>query len=288
MFNILTLPTGIKLGNFEIRFYALFILAGAIIAYLLSRYFVKKAGYDDKILEGTFYLAFPMGIVGARIWYVIAEWSKEFASQPFYKVFAIWEGGLAIQGGAILGILVGVLYVHHRKPNYNVLAIADYVVPNILLAQAIGRWGNFFNQEVYGKACDVGGWKILGSTFVEQMTINGEFRQPLFLIEGIVNVLGFVVLFYVVRLLLKKYLRPGYLVAGYLIWYGLTRVILEPLRDSQYKMGNNIMASQAMAYVFIVLGIGLIFCFYFLDKYLKNRTKDVPEKFQNYIEKRDN
>ena len=142
------LPTGISIFNFEIRFYAIFIVVGAILAYILSRVFCRKEGLDDTILEGTFYLAFPMGIVGARIWYVIAEWGKEFANQPFYKVFAIWEGGLAIQGGVILGALVGIWYIHHRKPNYNVLAIADLVVPNILVAQAIGRWGNFFNAEV--------------------------------------------------------------------------------------------------------------------------------------------
>ena len=180
--NILTLQKDFQIFGITITFYALIILFGAYIAYLLSRYFVNKEGYDDKILESTFYIAFPSGIVGARIWYVIAEWNKAFAGRPFYSVFFIWEGGLAIQGGAILGILVGVLYVHYKKPHYNVLAMADLVIPNILIAQAIGRWGNFFNQEVYGAATEVGAWKILGNLFDEQMTIDGAFRLPLFLI----------------------------------------------------------------------------------------------------------
>lgn len=283
--KLLVLNKDFQIGKITITYYALIILFGAYIAYLLARYFVKKEGYDDKILESTFYIAFPSGIVGARIWYVIAEWSKEFAGREFWHVFAIWEGGLAIQGGAILGILVGVLYVHYKKPHYNVLAMADLVIPNILIAQAIGRWGNFFNQEVYGAATEVGAWKILGNWFVDQMTIDGAFRLPLFLIEGIVNVLGFVLIMFVVRVFLKKYLKPGYLSSLYIIWYGLTRVILEPLRDAQYKMGTNVMASQVMAYAFVVVGILMIVGFYFLDKYLKkNKTQENINVYNNVEE----
>ncbi len=282
--NILALPKEIKIGSLRITFYAICIFIGAIIAYVLSRYFTKKEGYDDTILEGTFYLAFPLGIVGARIWYVIAEWSKEFANRDFWHVFAFWEGGLAIQGGAILGVLVGVLYVHYKKPHYNVLAMADFVVPNILVAQAIGRWGNFFNQEVYGAATEPGGWKIFGNWFVNQMTIDGQFRTPLFLIEGIVNIIGFVLIMFVIRKFLRKYLKPGYLCSCYFIWYGLTRAILEPLRDNQYKMGSKVMASQVMAYIFIICGILAIIGLYFLDKHLKKNKNEKIETSNNVVE----
>lgn len=281
--SILALPTGIKIFNFEIRFYAILILSGAIIAYYLSRYLTKKDGYDDTILEGVFYLAFPLGIVGARIWYVIAEWNKEFAKADFVEVFKFWNGGLAIQGGVILGVLVGVWYIHYKKPHYNVLAIADCVVPNILVAQAIGRWGNFFNQEVYGKASDVGAWKYLGEWFVNQMTINGSFRVPLFLIEGIVNICGYVLIVFVIKRFLKKYLKPGDLIASYLIWYGLVRIILEPLRDPAFKMGSGVMASQIMAYVFVVLGIGLFIGFYFLDKYLNKKRLEAEKNYAKFL-----
>lgn len=293
--KFLALNKSLNIFGFHIAYYALFILGGAIIAYILSRYFNRKAGYDDTILEGTFYLAFPMGIVGARIWYVIAQWSKEFASNPLtdvtlfgntFKIWtplAFWEGGLAIQGGAILGIAIGIWYIHHRKPNYNVLAIADLVVPNILIAQAIGRWGNFFNQEVYGLATDPGPWKFLGSWFIDQMTINGEFRVPLFLIEGIINIIGYILIMFGVRKGLKKYLKNGQLVCSYIIWYGVVRVILEPLRDSEFQMGENTMASELMAIAFIVVGIILMVGCYFLDKKLKKRTADVPENLKNYF-----
>lgn len=296
--SIFALNKSFNIFGFSIAYYALFILGGAIIAYLLSRYFTKKHGFDDTILEGTFYTAFPMGIIGARIWYVIAQWG-EFSGNNFWtdltlfgntfkipSMFAIWQGGLAIQGGAILGILTGILYVHHRKPNYNVLAIADFVVPNILIAQAIGRFGNFFNQEVYGKAGEPGGWAILGDWFVEQMTINGEFRQPLFLIEGIINILGFFIIMYGIRILLKKYLKPGYLMSSYIIWYGLVRAILEPLRDPMFQMGSSrgSMSSQIMAFAFIIGGIALIVGFYFLDKHLQKRKANVPENLNKYFE----
>lgn len=278
------LPTGINIFGLEIRFYAIIILFGAIMAYYLAKYFTKKAGYDHTILEGVFYLAFPMGIIGARIWYVIAQWNKEFASQPFYTVFEFWKGGLAIQGGAILGILVGVLYVHYRKPHYNVLAIADNVVPCILIGQAIGRWGNFFNQEVYGMTTDSKNWSFLGDWFIEQMTINGEFKMPLFLIESVLNVIGFLLIMFVIARLLKKYLKPGYLIAAYLIWYGIIRAVLEPLRDSEFKMGSNIMASQMMAILFVVAGIALIVGFYFLDKYMKKKALIAEQEYQHYME----
>ncbi len=298
--SYLALDPSFNIGDFSIRYYAIFIIVGAIIAYMLSRYFNRKAGYDDTILEGTFYLAFPLGIIGARIWYVIAQWSAEFANETLtlvnlfgnyiwiWKPLAIWQGGLAIQGGAILGIASGMLYVHHKKPDYNVLAIADLVVPNILIAQALGRWGNFFNQEVYGQPCEVGGWSIFGQWFVDQMTINGQFRTPLFLIESILNILGFFIIMFGVRKLLKKYLKPGDLIACYLIWYGLIRAILEPLRDNQFQMGvsgNNVQSSFIMAISFIIVGIILIVVFHNLDKILllfkKNNNVEQENKEEN-------
>ena len=100
------IPAGFKIFNFEIRFYALFILGGAILAYFLARRYLKKAGFELDFAEGLFYTAFPAGIVGARIWYVICEWNNQFAGGPFWKVFAIWEGGLAIQGGVVLGVSI--------------------------------------------------------------------------------------------------------------------------------------------------------------------------------------
>ena len=260
------LPTGIKIFGFEIRFYAIFILIGAVLAYILGRYFTRKEGHDDKILENVFYCAFPAGIVGARIWYVIAEWSKEFAHQPFYKVFYIWEGGLAIQGGVILGAVVGIGYIMIKKPHYHVVRIADYCIPGILLAQAIGRLGNFFNAEVYGKCIEESSLSFLPAFVLEQLKYNaqggyacapGEIVTPLFLIEALLNTAGFFVIMFGIRKGLKKYYKAGDLIGAYLIWYGTVRAILEPMRNPTYQMGNNL-TSVWMSVAFIIGGVALI------------------------------
>ena len=139
MNSLFFIPSGIYIGNLHIAFYAICIIVGAIVAYKLSQHFLKKKGFDPEAIENLFYIAFPCGIVGARIWYVIAQWSAEFASRPWYKVFFIWEGGLAIQGGVIAGVVAGVIFMIKRRPNIPVLLAADCIVPTILIAQAIGR-----------------------------------------------------------------------------------------------------------------------------------------------------
>lgn len=286
------LPTGIKIFNFEIRFYAILIVCGAVIAYLLSRYFCRKGGFDVSIVEGTFYIGFPMGIVGARIWYVIAEWNKEFAGGPFWDIFKIWKGGLAVQGGVILGAIAGMLYIHHRKPNLNVFAIADLIVPNILIAQAIGRWGNFFNCEVYGVCVDASKWSMLPSFIKEQLTYNsqggpaclpGQIVTPLFLIESTINLIGFFIIMFGIRKLLAKYIKPGDLVASYLIWYGIVRVVMEPMRNPMFQMGTAVLSSLVMAIAFIVGGVLLIFVFHWYDSYKKKKLAHVDDYRDAYF-----
>lgn len=280
------LPVGFKIFGFEIRFYALFILGGAILAYFLAKRYLKKEGFEDiSFLENTFYIAFPAGIIGARIWYVICEWNTSFSNQPWYKVFAIWEGGLAIHGGVLLGIVVGMLYVMHKKPHYNVLKVASAIVPIILLSQAIGRFGNFFNCEVYGGCIDRNSiW--LPEIIKDQLMYNsngikacaeGQIVTPLFLIEGIINLAGFFIIMYGVRLGLKKFIKNGDLIGCYFVWYGTVRAILEPLRDKQFQMSDNLISVWTSIF-FIILGITIIIlCHVFSDKINEYYTKKQEE-----------
>ena len=203
--KVLALPKSFGIGSFQITFYSIFILTGALLALLIGMIRVKKLHYDPKRLENLFLAAFPAGLVGARLWYIICQW-HEFA--PAFKdsfwvglgnLFGITENGiqisgLAIEGGVFLGVIVGILFAMKYRKEMKPLDVADVCVPGILLAQAVGRWGNFFNQEVYGKAVDPSGWSWMGSWFVDQMTIDGAFRNPLFLIEGLLNIAGFLVL----------------------------------------------------------------------------------------------
>lgn len=301
MNSLFFIPSGIYIGNLHIAFYAICIIVGAIVAYKLSQHFLKKKGFDPEAIENLFYIAFPCGIVGARIWYVIAQWSAEFASKPWYKVFFIWEGGLAIQGGVIAGVVAGVIFMIKRRPNIPVLLAADCIVPTILIAQAIGRWGNFFNQEVYGFCVDSKYWSWLPNFIQDRLTIQinntgtawetvgdsykylceggpNEMVLPLFLIEGIINVAGFFIITYGIPALFKflskkthnvLHLANGDLAFSYLIWYGIVRAILEPMRNNSYIMGDY--TSVIMSIVFVVVGVaGIVLC-HIYEKYLKKK-----------------
>lgn len=250
----------------NITFYALCILSGAIYAYLLSDHNMYKQYGKHGILESTFLVAFPAGIIGARLFYVIGNWNIEFAHQPFWHVFAIWEGGLTILGGAITGIAVGVIWVRWRRREYNIWMIVDLVVPTILLAQAVGRWGNFFNCEVHGTLVDESGWYWLPLVVLKNAQYSstsgwapaGQIYVPLFFIESLVNLLGFFVLAHLFGKRLRKYTQLGDIGFAYLIWYGLTRVLMEPLRDSAYNMGSKGYWSWFWSLMFVVAGALLI------------------------------
>ncbi len=293
--NNLFIPSGFNIGPIHIAFYAICILLGAILAYILSRLFIKKRGYNPGDIENLFYIAFPMGIVGARIWYVIAQWNAEFASQPWYQVFAIWHGGLAIQGGIIGGVLAGVIFMLVRRKHIPLLLAMDCIIPTILLAQAIGRWGNFFNQEVYGQCVDASYWSWLPDFIVDRITYTlnstgtgwligssgnpvllcpeGMVVVPLFLIEGTINILGFLFIALGVPAifkLIKKYTGKMYLANGtlaslYLVWYGTVRFILEPMRNQQYIMGDYTSMGMSIAFIVIgVIGIVLSYLYHFI------------------------
>ncbi len=250
------LPKGIPFENPLITFYAAFILSGALLAYQLSEYEFIKRGKKKGFVEDVFLIAFPAGIVGARLWYVWGQWDLEFAGEPIWKIFAVWEGGLAIMGGALGGALVGILYVYFKRKDINIIQTVDWVIPTILVAQAIGRWGNFFNQEVYGAVADVNQWMWLPTFIREQMTIFGEFRTPLFFIESLINLTGYFVLRFGLGFGLKRYIKPGDIALGYLVWYGLTRGIMEPLRDPTYNMGNQ--GDWSFVWGWVFFGIGLL------------------------------
>lgn len=259
-----------KANDTGIAFYALFILAGALVSYFLSDHEIYKKYKRHGLLENVFYVAFPAGIIGARIWYVIGEWHT--FKDDLIRIFYVWEGGLAIMGGALLGIIVGVLFVKFKRKEISLLYTVDVVIPTILLAQAIGRWGNFFNQEVYGfKLANMDGYFFLPEFIKRNMFIEGSYRVPLFFIEGVVNVLGFFVLRYGIGEGLKKWKLPLDIAFGYATWYGLTRVVMEPLRDPLYNMGQNGSWSYIWGIVFAVAGILAIVINHLIHHFAKNK-----------------
>ena len=252
----------------NIAFYAICILSGAILVYFLCDHYMYKEYGEHGILESTFFVAFPAGIIGGRIGYVVGNW-HEFAGGNFLDVFAIWKGGLTIMAGAPAGIIVGVIWYLWRNRGKNLWIIFDIALPAILIAQAIGRWGNFFNVEVHGDAVNIAYLKWLP----EIVWRNGQFTSdsalpslvgtdqtylPLFFIEGVINLLGYFVLAHVFGRALRKHLEFGDVGFGYLIWYGMTRLILEPLRAGAFKMGVQGFWSWFWAMVFVIGGTLLI------------------------------
>ena len=225
-------------------------------------------------------VAFPAGIIGARLFYVIGNWGKEFAGEPWYKCFMIWEGGLTILGGALMGIVVGVAWFMWRNKGYSIWLAVDIIVPTILIAQAVGRWGNFFNCEVYGTLQPVKNWFWL-PTFIKNNAMyntNGGvdsidmIHVPLFFIECLTNFFGYFVIAHVFGKALRKYTELGDLAFGYIIWYGLTRVFMEPLRDPEFNMGNDGYWSWIWSLAFVIGGALAIGINHFV-RYLKSNNQ---------------
>lgn len=267
----------------HIAFYAICILTGVFICYFVcDHYFYKRYGKHG-ILDTLVLVAFPAGVIGARIWYVVGNFEREFANGDWTDVFKIWDGGLTILGGAAFGIIVGYLFMRWRKKYVDPRWALDIIVPTILLAQAMGRWGNFFNCEVYGQVTSVDGWRFLPNWLLLQMNVNndgsllgpGLINTPLFLIEGFVNVVGFFLIYVGIGRFLKRWTVPGDLAGAYFTWYGLVRLIMEPLRNANFNMGMDNSWSISNSIAYILIGLALILALHLHDYYVKNK-KNYP------------
>jgi len=242
-------PIAIHLGPLAIRWYALCIVTGLILAvYLTMKEAPRKKIIPDDILDFIL-IAFPLAILGARLYYVIFRF--DYYSQNLGEIFAIWNGGLAIYGGLITGALV--LYIFADRKLINTWDFLDIAAPSVMIAQSLGRWGNFFNQEAYGATVD--NLNYLPAFIRDQMYIEGSYRQPTFLYESLWNLLGFALILIFRRK--WKSLRRGHITAFYLIWYGFGRMVIEGMRtDSLMFFGLRV--SQWLSVVLIGLGIFII------------------------------
>lgn len=242
-------PIAVQLGPFAIHWYALCILTGLFVAiYLAQKEAPRKKIRTDDVLEFIL-LAFPLAILGARLYYVIFQWPA-YAANPL-KVFAIWEGGIAIYGGLITGAIVLFIFSYYRL--IQPLDFLDIAAPGVMIAQSIGRWGNFINQEAYGGA--VKSLDYLPAFIRNQMFIDGSYRQPTFLYESLWNLLGFVLVMSLRHR--PKLFRQGEVTFFYLMWYGLGRFVIEGMRTDSLMLAG-LRVSQWLSVALVLAGISLL------------------------------
>ncbi len=240
-------------GIFQIKWYSFFILLAIIIGGILFYKESSKKGLsNDDIVDIIFY-GVLIGIVGARIYYVL--FNLDYYLKSPLEIIMVWNGGLAIHGGLIATLLFLIFY--SKKKNINILLLLDIIVISVIIAQAIGRWGNFFNGEAFGRVISLSKLENmhLPKFIINGMYINGSYREPTFLYESILNIIGFIILLVVRKL---KNIKTGALTSIYLIWYGLVRIIIEIFRSDSLMLGP-IKIAQLVSLIFIISGIILLF-----------------------------
>ncbi len=230
----------------EIYWYALCILSGYLGGMAFVSATSKKRGVEPDHIFDISLWGLVFGIICARIYYCIFDWES---IGSFWNIFKIWEGGIAIYG-ALIGA-IGSAYVYCRIKKLNVLKVFDVASPGLLIGQIIGRWGNFFNAEVYGKETD--------SFF--RMTINGKAGvHPLFLYEGLWNLVGLVL----ILIFRDRKKSDGQVFFFYIFWYSLGRLFLEGMRQPEYilyAIPDIVGISQIVAFLGILIGISGIIWF---------------------------
>ena len=235
-----------------------FYLYGAVIAlgFLLGILYCahrseKFVGIPTDDLYDFVLWLLPTAIIGARIYYVIFQWDQ-YKGDPL-SIFKVWEGGLAIYGGILAGLLLVILWCRRRRIPFG--ALGDPAVYGLLIGQTIGRWGNFLNREAFGAETDV--FCRMGLTLPGQETV---YVHPTFLYESLWNLTGFLILHFWFRRHKRRF--DGHTMLLYLAWYGVGRVLIEGLRtDSLYLGGTGIRVSQLLAGVSALIAITLLVFF---------------------------
>jgi len=245
-------PVLIDLGFIKIYWYSIMILIGLFIGGSLIIKESKKFKIPEDYLINLILYTIVSAIIGARLYYVVFNWS--YYSQNLIDIFKVWEGGLAIHGGLFFGLLTVIVYT--KKYNVKTLRMLDIIVVGLIIGQAIGRWGNFFNGEAHGGATTL---EFLQSLFlpkfiIEGMYIHGVYYHPTFLYESIWCLIGFIVLLLFRR---RYYNKIGQTTGLYLIWYGIGRFFIESMRTYSLMLGNFKIA-QIISILFVIIGIIII------------------------------
>lgn len=245
-------PIAFTLFGIEVRWYGIFIAIGAMLAiYFGEKLIERNPRIPKESIVDMSLLALPLGIVGARLYYVLFEW--EYYSQHTSEIFAIRNGGLAIHGGLLVGAFVIFLFSKTKKVQF--LDLLDMIVGGVALAQGIGRWGNFMNGEAHGGPTDLP-WAI---------PVDGVMVHPTFLYESILDIGIFLFIYFYLS---KRRKYPGELSGAYLILYSIGRFFIEGLRTDSLYIGP-LKTAQVMSLIGIAIGAFLL-----INVYRRKNTDD--------------
>lgn len=234
----------------SVPWYGVLIVTGVIAAILLCNHEEKRLRLkEDTVIDLAFWVI-PLGLIGARTYYAIFNW-QAFADDPL-SVLRIWEGGIAIYG-AVIGGLIGVLLFSWRR-KMNPFTLTDIIVPGLSLAQGIGRWGNYFNMEAYGREINNPAWQFFPVGVQIPSGDGYTWHMATFFYESCWDVLVFAILWFVIR---KRSRKAGTVTLWYLLLYGAGRFVIEGLRTDSLMSGS-IRVSQLLSLVLVIASAALL------------------------------
>ena len=248
-------PIAIQLGPLPVYWYGIGYALGLAAAYLVMVRLARRAGEDADILGNGMIIVAIAALIGGRLYHVIDQWAL-YQDDPI-KIFLPPYSGLGVYGGIATGTVVAFLYARYKRAPF--LRWTDIIAPGLFTMQAIARWGNFFNQELYGSPTTLP-WgipidcahRIAGATFDYSCVVLPETTRfhPLFLYESLSGVLGAVILIWL-GFHARKRLRPGDLLLLFFVWYGLVRFVLEAFREGNWTF-YDVPVAQIVSLMFVI------------------------------------
>ena len=271
-------PEIFQIGPFALRWYGALIAMSVFTGLRLSSYLAKKKNLDYRIINDILPLLVCSALIGARVYYVVFEW-KNYKNN-WLEVFAIWKGGIAIHGALIGGVIAILLFCKLNRLQF--WKFLDVIIPSVALGQAIGRWGNFFNNEAFGIPTELP-WKLfIPFEYRPSVFSSEQYFHPTFLYESLWNFLIFILLILIFRSNIKKSLtlHAGSISCIYIFLYSVGRLWIESLRIDPLCIASTppfceggIKIAQLMSLLLSASGLFGLFRLYVQKKELPNFTK---------------
>jgi phosphatidylglycerol:prolipoprotein diacylglycerol transferase len=245
-------PIAFQLGPIAVHWYGIIMGSAIFFGLWLAMREAKRQGLHPDLFVDLILWAVPISIIGARTYYVIFEWNQ-YRDNPVGMI-AVWEGGLAIHGALIAATLTGIVFARVKKISF--WQLADIAAPSIILGQAIGRWGNFMNQEAHGGPVSESFISIFPQFIQTQMFIDGQYYHPTFLYESMWNLLVFAALLFLRR---QDWIKRGEIFLSYLMMYSIGRFFVEGLRTDSLMLTDTIRMAQFISVLIVAGAAFLIF-----------------------------